>query len=138
VTVLCVARLERSFRRAAGLDIDKKELRRHGDFVHRKNYDLLVRGEANGRDVIEPNDLPVTNGLQESIHASRKIDDQELALEPILQAAKWRGSPPKGGHPGSAPHPGRETSAQATIEEEERDWRGSCHRRVAPTKAPRV
>jgi len=40
VTVLYVERLERSFRRAAGLDIDKEELRRYGDFVHRKNYDL--------------------------------------------------------------------------------------------------
>lgn len=55
-----------------------------------RTMNLLVRGEANGRDVIEPNDLPVT-------YASRKIDEQELALEPILQAAKWRGSPPKGG-----------------------------------------
>jgi hypothetical protein len=85
-----VARLERFFRRAAGLDIDKDDLRRYSDFVHRKTHDLLVRGEAtaraNGRDVIEPWDLPLTKGLQESIHACRRIDDEDLALEPILEA----------------------------------------------------
>jgi hypothetical protein len=73
---------------AAGLDVDKEDLRRYTDFIHKKIYDLLlmaqVAAKANGRDVIEPHDLPITKGLQESIHAFQKIDE-EIELEPILE-----------------------------------------------------
>jgi len=83
-----IARFERFFRRAASLDIDKSDLERYDQFVHRKTYDLLLRAaanaKANGRDVIQPSDLPITKGLQESIHAYRKLDE-ELELEPILR-----------------------------------------------------
>jgi hypothetical protein len=83
-----IAKFERFFRRAAGLDIDKEDLRRYDDFVHQKAYDLLLRGEANakanGRDVIQPSDLPITKGLQESIHAYRRIDDERLDLASVL------------------------------------------------------
>lgn len=82
-----VAKFERFFRVAAGLDVDKDDLRRYSDFVNQKIYDLLIRGQANakanGRDVIQPSDLPVTKGLQERIHEFRKID-QELELQPVL------------------------------------------------------
>ena len=85
--VMGVARFERLFRRAAGLDIDKQDLRRYSDFINHKVYDLLLRGEAaakaNGRDIIQPFDLPITKGLQESIHAFREIDE-EIELKPIL------------------------------------------------------
>jgi hypothetical protein len=64
-----VARFERFFRVAAGLDIDKQDLKRYSDFINHKVYDLLIRGEAaakaNGRDIIQPFDLPITKGLQE-------------------------------------------------------------------------
>ena len=83
-----IAKFERFFRRAARLDIDKEDLRRYDDFMHQKAYDLLLRGEANakanGRDVIQPSDLPITKGLQESIHAYRRIDDERLDLASIL------------------------------------------------------
>jgi len=86
--VMGIARFERFFRRAASLDIDKSDLERYDQFVHRKTYDLLLRAaanaKANGRDVIQPSDLPITKGLQESIHAYRKLDE-ELELEPILR-----------------------------------------------------
>jgi hypothetical protein len=85
-----IARLERYFRHAAELELDKDDLRRYADFVHRKTHDLLLRGEAtataNGRDVIEPQDLPITKGLQENIQASRRIDDPQVSVEPILEA----------------------------------------------------
>ena len=85
--VMGVARFERFFRTAASLDIDKEDLRRYSDFINQKVYDLLVRGEANakanGRDIIEPFDLPITRGLQESIHAFRTIDEK-IELKPIL------------------------------------------------------
>ena len=87
MTVSNIARFERFFRAAAGLDVDKSDLRRYEDFVHRKTYDLLLRGQANakanGRDIIEPFHLPIGNGLQERIHEFRKMDS-EIALEPIL------------------------------------------------------
>jgi hypothetical protein len=86
--VVSVPRFERLFRRAAGLDVDKTDLKRYSDFLNRKIYDLLIRAQAtakaNGRDVIDPFDLPIPKGLQESIHEFRKLDE-ELELQPILE-----------------------------------------------------
>jgi Domain of unknown function (DUF1931) len=85
--VMSVAKFERFFRMAAGLDVDKQDLKRYSDFINQKIYDLLLRAEAaakaNGRLIIEPFDLPITKGLQESIHEFRKIDE-EVELQPIL------------------------------------------------------
>ena len=79
---------ERFFRRAAGLDVDKADIKRYSDFVGHKLYDLVVLGQANaganGRDVIEPSDLPITKGLQETIHRFGTLD-QEVELRPILE-----------------------------------------------------
>lgn len=83
-----VARFQRLFRAAAGVDVDKNDLKRYDDFIDRKIYDLLLIGQAhakaNARDVIQPFDLPVTKGLQESIHAFRRLDE-EIELKPILR-----------------------------------------------------
>ena len=88
MVVVAVSKFERFFRSVAGLDVDKDDLKRHGDFVNRKLVDLLVRGEAtakaNGRDIIEPFDLPVTKGLQERIYEFRQAD-RALGLSPILE-----------------------------------------------------
>jgi hypothetical protein len=85
--VTSLAKFERLFRAAADLDIDKKDFKRYRDFVNQKTYDFLIRGKAaaraNGRDIIEPCDLPITKGLQERIHEFRAID-QEIELKPIL------------------------------------------------------
>ena len=85
--VMGVARFERFFRAAAGLDVDKEDLKRYADFVNRKIHDLLIRGEAvakaNGRDLIQPVDLPITKGMQESIHRFKEIDETiELEADP--------------------------------------------------------
>ena len=88
MVVVAVSKFERFFRSVAGLDVDKDDLKRHGDFVNRKLVDLLVRGEAtakaNGRDIIEPFDLPVTKGLQERIYEFRQAD-RALGLSPIRE-----------------------------------------------------
>jgi hypothetical protein len=85
---MSIARFERFFRVAAGLDIDKDDLKRYSDFVNEESYHLLLRGQAtakaNGRDIIEPFDLPITKGLQESMHHFRTIDE-EMELQPILE-----------------------------------------------------
>jgi len=82
-----VAKFERFFRITAGLDVDKTDLRRYSEFVNKKIYDLLIRGEAiakaNGRDVIQRFDLPITKGLQESIQEFKHIDER-IELKPIL------------------------------------------------------
>jgi hypothetical protein len=73
-----VATFERFFREAADLDVDKNDLKRYGDFIRHKVADLLLiaqaRAKADDRDRIERRDLPVTKGLQETIHAFRRLD----------------------------------------------------------------
>lgn len=83
-----VDRFTRFFRAAAGLDVHKDDLKRYSDFVNDQIYDMLLIGrahaKANGRDVIEPPDLPITKGLQESIHQFRELD-QDIEVEPVLE-----------------------------------------------------
>lgn len=79
-----IPKFERFFRLAAGLDIDKEDLKRFEDFINRKIRDLVVRAEAiakaNTRDIIMPHDLPITRGLQDRMHEFRTID-AEVGLE---------------------------------------------------------
>ncbi len=86
--VIGVSHFERFFRAAASLDVDKDDLKRCQEFVNHKVADLLVRAEAlakaNGRDLIEYIDLPITKGLQESIHRFEELD-AEAELEPVLE-----------------------------------------------------
>jgi hypothetical protein len=81
------SKFERFFRAAAELTVDKNDIKRCEDFVNSKVYDMLLMAQgtakANGRDVIEPRDLPVTKGLQEAIHGFVKLD-QETGLLPVL------------------------------------------------------
>ncbi len=83
-----VSKFERLFRLAAGLDVDKNDLRRLNDFVQAKIHDLLLVAQAaarsNARDVVQLWDLPITKGLQESFQAFDKLDT-ELELDPILE-----------------------------------------------------
>ncbi|MER3557754.1 MAG: hypothetical protein C4302_08035, partial [Thermus sp.] len=84
-----VAEFERLFREAAGLDVDKDDLKRLSDFLRNKVYDLLVVAERNakynGRDIVFEPDLPVTKGLQETLHTFRKMG-VSLELKPVLEA----------------------------------------------------
>jgi len=70
------------------LDVDKSDLKRLTEFLNAKLYDLLVVAEAaaraNGRDVIEPWDLPLTRGLRQSMHEFRALE-VDLELRPILE-----------------------------------------------------
>ncbi|MEA2588049.1 MAG: hypothetical protein QOH66_976 [Actinomycetota bacterium] len=91
--VVAISKFERFFRLAASLDVDKSDIKRYADFVNQRIYDLLLMGvataKANDRDVIQPWDLPMTKGLQENIHAFRKLDT-ETGLEDVLERlAAW-------------------------------------------------
>lgn len=87
MAVMGIPQFERFFRAAGGLDVDKSDLKRYGDFVHGEIHDLLLMGQAtakaNVRDVIDPEDLPITKGLQERIHEFRKLDEA-IELQGLL------------------------------------------------------
>jgi Domain of unknown function (DUF1931) len=86
--VFGATRFERFFRAAAGLDVDKNDVKRFQEFLNAKLYDMILAAEitaaANDRDIIYPQDLPITKGLQESMHAFRAME-QEIELAPILE-----------------------------------------------------
>ena len=87
--VMGFAKFERFFRAAGSVDVDRDDVKRYLDFVNEAIYDLLLMGQAtakaNARDLIEPWDLPITKGLQESIHRFERIDE-EIELGPILES----------------------------------------------------
>jgi uncharacterized protein DUF1931 len=96
MVVTSVATFERFFREASDLDIDKTDLKRYREFVQAKTADLLTiaqaRAKADDRDIIELRDLPITKGLQQTIHELRRLDVAEdvrrslgeLAVRPQL------------------------------------------------------
>jgi hypothetical protein len=88
MVVATVHRLEQLFRRGASLDFDKSDIRRLEQFIHRTMRQLLIRAEANaranGRDVVQPWDLPLSSGLQSTIHRFR-ILNAELQLSDHLR-----------------------------------------------------
>ena len=61
-------RFERFFRAAAGLDVDKNDIQRFQDLILHKLHDMILlaeaAAEANDRDLIYPQDLPITKGIQ--------------------------------------------------------------------------
>jgi hypothetical protein len=91
--VMGFTKFEQFFRAAASINVDRDDIRRYLDFVNDAIYDLLVMGQAtakaNVRDVIEPWDLPITKGLQESTHEFRRLEE-EIELQPILESLAAR------------------------------------------------
>jgi uncharacterized protein DUF1931 len=95
MSAMSIAKFERFFRVAAGLDVDKSDLKRYSDFVNQKIYDLLLRGQAtakaNGRDIIEPFDVPITKGLQERIHDFKWKKLRQISAALIVAASECTG-----------------------------------------------
>jgi hypothetical protein len=87
-TLMAIPKFERFFRVAAGIDVDKSDLRRFSDFVFNQIYEMLIMGQAranaNDRDVLQSWDLSITRGLQERMHEFEKIDE-EIDVAPILE-----------------------------------------------------
>ena len=73
-----IPELERFFREAGGVDVDKADLDRYRAFVDEKVDDIAVAGRDsarwNDRDVIAPQDLAITKGLQEQMREFGKLD----------------------------------------------------------------
>ena len=91
--VMSISKFEHFFRVAGSLDIDKSDIARYEDFINREIEGLLIRAQAaakqNLRDVIEPQDLPITKGLQENIERFRQFDT-EVELRPVLDSITVR------------------------------------------------
>src|ERR1700749_1629456 len=87
--VMGFTKLGRFFRAAGGVSVDRDDIKRYLDFVNDTIYDLLLIGQAtakaNARDIIEPGDLPVAKGLQESTHAFQRLEE-EIELIPVLES----------------------------------------------------
>ena len=83
-----ISKFEKLFRVIGGLDIDKSDIVRLNDFVNKITVRLLetaIRNTSlNGRDVIWMSDIPLTQGLEESIKTFKEVD-KEIALSPILE-----------------------------------------------------
>jgi hypothetical protein len=92
-------KFEQFFLAAGGVSVDRDDVKRYLDVVNDALYDLLLMGQAaakaNARDIIEPWDLPITRGLEQSIHAYERRDEEielraileDLAARPPLDAA---------------------------------------------------
>ena len=93
VPVMGFKKFERLFRAAAEVSVDRDDMQAYLDFVNDVIYDLLIiaqaTAKANVRDVINPWDLPITKGLQESMHEFRRLDE-EIELGPILESLAAR------------------------------------------------
>jgi hypothetical protein len=66
---VAVPLFDRFFHAVAGIKADKNDVRRFREFVDEQVDGIAIAGRDvakwNGRDVIEPQDLPITRGLQE-------------------------------------------------------------------------
>ena len=85
--VMGSVKFERLFRAAGRVTAGRDDVNRYLDFVNDAIYDLMVIGrataKANVRDVIEPWHLPITKGLQESMHQFEKLEEEiELQFLP--------------------------------------------------------
>ncbi len=82
-----IQQIERFFREAASLDVDKEDIRRYYEFVDQRIADFLLvaqhTAKANDHVSVELRDLPITKGLQQSIHAFESLD-LDIGLERIL------------------------------------------------------
>ena len=91
--VMGFTKFERFLRAAGGVTVERDDVKRYLEFVNDAIYDLLLMGQAtakaNARDVIEPWDLPITRGLQESVHGFERLDE-EIELRPVLDSLAAR------------------------------------------------
>jgi hypothetical protein len=83
---------ERFFRSAAGIKIHKNDLRRFREFIDEQIDSIAIAGRDvakwNGRDVIVPQDLPITKGVQERIREFDKLDEAEEIRDLLRQVVR--------------------------------------------------
>ena len=76
-----IPQFERFFRSVGRIKVDKNDVRRFREFVDEQIDVIAIAGRDvakwNGRDVIVPQDLPITKGLQERMREFDKLDDAQ-------------------------------------------------------------
>ena len=76
-----IPQVQRFFRAAGGVNVDKDDVKRYWKFLDDKIDDIVIAGRDsakwNGRDVIAPQDLPITKGLQEQIRAFGRLEEAD-------------------------------------------------------------
>ncbi|AGB26599.1 protein of unknown function (DUF1931) [Mycobacterium sp. JS623] len=83
---------ERFFRSVASVKIDKNDVRRFREFVDEQIDDIAIAGrnsaKSNGRDVVVPQDLPITKGVQERIREFDKLEEADEIRELLRQVVR--------------------------------------------------
>jgi hypothetical protein len=83
---------ERFFRSAAEIKVDKNDVRRLREFVDEQIDSVSIAGRDaakwNGRDVIEPQDLPITKGVQERMREFDKLDEADEVRELLRESIR--------------------------------------------------
>ena len=86
--IIGIHKMEKFFREAASLNVDKSDLKRVSNLMSRKLNDILIVGvrnaRYNGRDIVVESDLPLTKGFRESLGKFQALDT-EIELKPILE-----------------------------------------------------
>jgi len=87
-----ITAFERFFRSVASIKIDKNDVRRFREFVDEQIDDIAIAGRNsakwNGRDVVVPQDLPITKGVQERMREFDKLEEAEEIRELLRQAVR--------------------------------------------------
>jgi hypothetical protein len=83
---------ERFFHSAAGIKVDKNDLRRFREFVDNQVDSIAIAGRDvakwNGRDVIVPQDLPITKGVQERMREFDKLEEADDVRDLLRQVVR--------------------------------------------------
>ncbi|HVQ98365.1 MAG TPA: DUF1931 family protein [Mycobacterium sp.] len=83
---------ERFFHAAAGIKLDKNDLRRFREFIDEQIDSIAIAGRDaakwNDRDVIVPQDLPITRGVQERMREFDKMDEAEEVRDLLRQVVR--------------------------------------------------
>ncbi|MBI3213745.1 MAG: DUF1931 family protein [Mycobacterium sp.] len=83
---------ERFFRSVASVKIHKNDVRRFREFIDEQIDDLAIAGRNsakwNRRDVIVPQDLPITKGVQERMREFDKLEEAEEIRELLRQVVR--------------------------------------------------
>jgi Domain of unknown function (DUF1931) len=80
---------ERFFRSIGSIKIDKNDVRRFREFVDGQVDNIAIAGRDsarwNGRDVVVPQDLPITAGVQERMREFDKLEEAAEIRELLRQ-----------------------------------------------------
>jgi hypothetical protein len=83
---------ERFFRSVAQLELDKNDVRRFRGFIDEMVDAIAIAGRNsaswNGRDVIAPQDLPITRGLQERMREFDEFDEADEIRDLLALSAR--------------------------------------------------